>query len=803
MLMQDDPLLHMDCAGFQGAVQPSPITRFQETVYSDDQGKSTMMSTAHDLVPLLQRLNYHQVRRMARTLGAPAPADRIDHWRAAVAGHWADPARTAQTLAHLPVAARTALSRLLALGSAPLSLIVGEYGSLRLHRPRREPSSVTELLYERGLLYPTDNRPWSRTARLGIPGDLISRLQPHVPSDLLPSLPPPTGRPETPLALLHDMSRLLILCLTPGVCHQPAARWLKPTALQQLKQQLRRPLALPPRPTHKQIPYLRRLMLLAVAAELLHQGEVTPAGWRWLAESPVDQWRMLVYAWRDAGPTLRHSYQGGDEPPTPPSPWLPTLWRYLARQPAAFTPATLTHTLVGQEAGLNTFFTAHFESLAQVDRAIEHACTWLSLLGLVETVVPVAAGGEDDAQPQITQISQILDHGNPDHPLRPEAARRSNFPAAGATTGVYRLTPAGRWLLATDESAADETLAPAENWTTTALLAETVFSEDDATAWRLALPWRTQPALVARLARYTEQKPAPIRVTAGGEALHELRLTPASLAHATAHGDGLPALVETLAALGVCLTPAQQATLAAWSAQGGQPRLLWLPVLQTDTPAQLAQLYAQAPLVAHLLGDPLSRTTAPWHGELEAAVLLLRKAGFAPSVGALAPPIQQQAAAGATLSGALAGPAAGQLWLAAQLYTVLGRYLALPLPMPTALVQALYAQISPAQQAALHLHLETLTQSLADLLDGGYAPAPPQPGDPDRWRPHLEQAIADEQPVELRYWSAGRNLVTQRTVTPAWIEERRGVAYLRGECHTSGKFLLFRLDRIMSVERRT
>lgn len=764
-----------------------------------------MSSNAHDLASLLEQLNYRQVRRMARTLGAPALADRIDPWRAAVAEHWADPLRAAYTVAQLPAAAHTALRRLLALGAAPLSLIVGEYGSLRLHRPRREPPSVTELLYERGILHPADNLPWSRTARLGIPSDLIPRLRLYLPDDPLPWLPPSIGQSEPPLALLHDMSRLLILCLTPGVCQQPTARWLKPTTLQELNQQLRRPLALSPRATHKQTAYLRRLMLLAVAAGLLHQGEVTPAGWRWLAESPVVQWHTLVYAWQEADVTLRHSYQGDDEPPTPPAPWLPTLWRYLARQPAAFTPATLTHALVGQETGLNAFFAAHFESLTQVDQAIEDACAWLRLLGLVEAVAPVAGVGEDEEHPQIAHILLTEWAGNPvggaphshlDHSLRPEDI------GASVVAVVYRLTTAGQWLLATDASATDEMLAPAWHWAMTALPTEFTVAEGEAPAWRLALPWRTQPVLVARLARYAEQRPAPIQVTAEGETVHDLWLTPSSLAQAAARGDGLPALVETLAALGVHLTPAQQATLAAWSAQGGQPRLLWLPVLQTDTPAQLAQLYAHPALVARLLGDPLSRTAAPWRGELEAAVRLLRQAGFAPSVGALAPPTQQQAAAGATLPAALAGPAAGQLWLAAQLYTALSRYLPLPLPLPTALVQTLYDQLSPAQQAALHLHLETLTQSLADLLDG-YAPPPPQPGDPDRWRPHLEQAIADEQPVELRYWSAGRNLVTQRTVTPAWIEERRGVAYLRGECHASGKFLRFRLDRILNVERRT
>jgi predicted DNA-binding transcriptional regulator YafY len=53
----------------------------------------------------------------------------------------------------------------------------------------------------------------------------------------------------------------------------------------------------------------------------------------------------------------------------------------------------------------------------------------------------------------------------------------------------------------------------------------------------------------------------------------------------------------------------------------------------------------------------------------------------------------------------------------------------------------------------------------------------------------------------MTYFTAGRNLLTRRVVTPYWLEEHRGIPYLRADCHQAGKVLLFRLDRIQELQK--
>lgn len=710
-----------------------------------------------DLAAVLSRLNYHQARRIARTLGAPQPAaDRIEHWRAAVASHWSDPDRAAQTIAQLSAPAHAALKRLVALDAAPLRLVVGEYGALRLQRPRREPPTVTEQLYERGLLHSADDQPWSRVARLMIPADLRARLQPL----LAPAIEAPVAAniasldsqaSDAPPALLHDLSQLLIFCLGPNVLQGPARRWLKPRALRSFNQRLLQPLTLSPHATHKQTPYLRMLSLLAGAAKLIEHGAPTAAAWRWLEEKPSIQLRILLHAWRDAEPGLREQYAVAYEPPTPPAPWLPTLLHYIAQQRSLWTPQMLTEKILGHESALNAFFAAHFASLTAVDEVIAHLCAGpLTWLGIVE-------------------------HFNAQHQVAaPDANDRST-----AAQRPYRTTLSGRWLIAPDES--DD--PPAWRWRSDGAQRQ---DEEEGPGWWLWLPWDAQPALVARVACFAEQRSLQRTPTLR----HGFCFTPQTVAVAAANGQGLPALLGALDALKLTLSSAQQTELLYWRQAGGWPLLEVMPVLRTANRTQLAQLYAN-PQVASLLGDPLNSTTATWRGEMGALVKRLRTAGFAPVVGMTAP-----AAAAQDMDGH-----AGALWLAAQLYAALGRHLALPFALPSALVDTLYRQLDLAQQAWLHVQLEQLVQQLSELLDG-LTPLPsPYPSNPAEWRPLLDETIVAEGVVELLYWSAGRSLLTYRRVRPLWFSERGGVDYLRAECLASGRYLHFRLDRIVAIVR--
>ena len=140
------------------------------------------------------------------------------------------------------------------------------------------------------------------------------------------------------------------------------------------------------------------------------------------------------------------------------------------------------------------------------------------------------------------------------------------------------------------------------------------------------------------------------------------------------------------------------------------------------------------------------------------------------------------------------------LWLAGQLYAALGEHTTLPLPPPFADLTALLAALPPLDQAVIQAQWETVRHDLLALLDGRTFAPPPQPSDPARWRPLIESAVATGRTLTMHYFTAGRNALTQRTVTPYWIEEHRGIPYLRADCHLAGRVRLFRLDRIQELQ---
>jgi hypothetical protein len=304
------------------------------------------------------------------------------------------------------------------------------------------------------------------------------------------------------------------------------------------------------------------------------------------------------------------------------------------------------------------------------------------------------------------------------------------------------------------------------------------------------------------------------------------------VAAAAAIGHGLPALLEACADLGISLTPQQQAQLQAWHAQGGAIQLLTLPVLRTATPQLMAQLL-QTPALRDQLGDLLSSTVAALAGPPADAARRLRATGFFPATVESTTLDQRSRDQGAEVGDQESGdrgqrpatdhlpsaishppsatchlpsaichlPSAAPLWLAGQLYALLGQHLTLPQPPPFADLQAIFTALPVAQQAALTAQWEQLAAALLDLLDGHIFAPPPEPTDPARWRPLIEQAIAAGRSLEMTYFTAGRNLLTRRVVTPYWLEEHRGIPYLRADCHQAGKVLLFRLDRIQELQK--
>lgn len=146
-------------------------------------------------------------------------------------------------------------------------------------------------------------------------------------------------------------------------------------------------------------------------------------------------------------------------------------------------------------------------------------------------------------------------------------------------------------------------------------------------------------------------------------------------------------MLGALTAVGLSLPPDELTRLHAWYAAGRRLQLTLLPLVRTTDAALMARLQQNRRLHPWL-GEVLNPTTAVWHGEIDAFLTALRRQGFYPDVTALDQAVSA-AAVEETAAGAVAAPDAGALWLAARTYQLLGRFLPLPVALPTAQIRTI------------------------------------------------------------------------------------------------------------------
>lgn len=736
---------------------------------------------------LLESLPHRDLRGIATRLNVRhRDENRKEAWIAAIWNAWHNPERQAQLLARLSPAARQAALRLALSGELPAALFLAEYGPVRRPRPGQhwapppweQPATISEELYYCGLLAPAEDLPLERAGRLAIPADLASLFR--TAAEAPPPPPSATNAADTLTVLLHDVAQTL--CFLAGaegvgslrLLHD---RWLPPAPLADLNRRLRRAQPVPPR-SHARSHWPRFLFFLITAADLQQAGRLTAVGWSWLAEPPAARLTRLWDAWRTAPLSLRRAYRQ----PTAalPEPWPDLALKHLAALPAPFTAGQLAQTVLGRERSYTAYFAAHLADLSDLDAA----------------------------------TADLL------------AALAGDWGLLAATSGaagpMFRLTDPGRWLLAGAQGDPPVPLSSAAG------AAAAHLQVDEAGHWQLHVPDEAPPIHLAHLAPYARYEahagaPSPSRPERSassppptaeedrgtGAAFHIYRLDADTVAAAAAAGHGLPTLLDALAGLGLQLDSARLADLHAWHARGRRLEIVHLPLLRAADRETLAQVMAH-PEVRGGLGDLLSPTVAALTIPPDELADRLRAAGFFPQLPAPSPqppaPGPQSSAPGPQPPAPGPQPPApnpqssAALWLAGQLYAAFGELMPLPLPPPFSDLAALLASLSPAGQAAVRAQWEALRSAWRAALDGQtYAP-PPQPTDPARWRPAIEAAIAAGRSLTIRYFTAGRNVLTERTVTPYWIEEHRGIPYLRADCHLAGRVRLFRLDRIVELE---
>jgi len=759
--------------------------------------------TGHSLRTVLAWLRYQELRAIVANLGLGRSRDENAKasWIDAIADTWLHSPTGTPLLEELSLRAQAALHRLCQGGAMPAALFWGEYGNIRrpgaaarndaatATRPWRQPANAAEELFYRGLLFPQTNQPIDQAARVGLPFELIRRVrqlaqQPEGgPLAAFQSAGEdrrraPTALPTAPPALVHDLAQWLIYLHQQPTLRLQHGRWLAPHHLQAVNQRLLHAARTPPR-SHKRSPWLAFLSFLATAAALQSQGKVTAAGYAWLAATPQAQYQQLWDSWFQSTHSLRRAY--ALPAALLPTPWLPLTLPLLAND--NFTPAQLSNVMLHLAEEQQPLFVAYLPDLHTLDQ--QHA----QLLGVLATYFAA-----------VEPAARL----SPAQPLLDAALTGTDDPVAydePPTVGLaFQLTALGAWLL---KGAA--AVAPSWHWQSNADLTQT------ATALHIRLVTDSSPLGQAYLAAFAVyQPPDP---AAGASHLppyrHHYQLDEASVARAAAAQVGLPTLWEAFTLLGLPSTPALSARIQGWYSVGEQLKVTSLPVLQTKNAALMAQLYATAAL-RPLLGELLSPTVTVWHGEPAALLAILGRHGFYPDLTTWAPTAAGEpatdGAAPAEAAGALPAQAApdstaiGGLWLAAQLYTTLGHFLPLPIPQPVALLAQWFASLTPQHQAQLQAQLAHHQAHLQTLLDDLPLTPPPQPSDPAQWVGVIDAALAAGQRLQLVYFTAGRNLTTQRLVEPYWREEQHGIPYLRAYCHSAGRVLTFRLDRIQALE---
>jgi hypothetical protein len=731
----------------------------------------------------LEALPHRDVRGIATRLGVRRRGEhRKADWIAGILQVWLASASRPQIVAGLSSAALGAAIRLAQGGEFPAPLFLAEYGAVRRPRPGQRwlpppweaPQTISEELYYCGLLAATPPALLEKAVRLTLPADLKALFADEALLDQRPVAAGEAG--DASSALLHDVAQVLCFLVEQHGLTLLHGRWLAPAALAELNGRLLRPEPRPepgrrriPQPrSHARAPRLRFLFFLATAAGLCSGSSLTPLGWTWLAEPVGARLTLLWNAWRAAPPSLRQAYRQATA--ALPEPWPDLALKHLVRLPPAFTAAQLAQTVLGQETAFAAYFTAHLPDISALDAAAA---------SLIET---------------LTQDWGAL-------------AATTASAAPTDTFKPFGLTDFGRWLI--DPAHGD---LPAASFADQAGPAARLNVQDDAEWQLIVAPWAS-PLSLAHLAAYASYvSPTPsggIGVARHDPPSHVYRLDEGTIAAAAAAGHGLPDLLQALTGLGVQLTPQQQDTLQAWHARGHELQLSILPLLRAARPELLARLLTHADVRAGL-GELLSPTVAIAALPPADLAARLRAAGFFPQ----GPGIRNQgsgarcqASDGKEADGATNPQSAirnrqssAALWLAGQLYAALGEHTTLPLPPPFADLTALLASLPPLDQAVVQAQWERLRADLLALIDGRTFAPPPEPSDPEHWRPLIESAVAAGRSLTMRYFTAGRNVLTQRTVTPYWIEEHRGIPYLRADCHLAGRVLLFRLDRIQELQ---
>lgn len=700
---------------------------------------------------LLQQMSHADLRAVATRLGLRRRQQHSKaQWAAAIAAAWHDEQLRLQWLAALTPGANAALLRLVEAGELPAGLFWGTFGKVRRAvearreqtKPWQKPQNPAEELYYLGLLHPLGARTLRRAGRVQLASDVRSLLAQGLA--VAPAVAVPV---ETAAVLLHDLGQLLIFCQASPDLRLLHDRWLRVPDLAALNLRLAKVQPARSLSSHRRNAWIAFLALLAACARLQDAGKLTATGWAWLRMTPADQLLFVWKAWLQAPADLRVQFGGAGMDGV----ILRELLCCLPGQEIAFSVAQVASWLAGASAGFSPLLDASFASLPELETAVRR----LLVRELAYFGIAGAAAGP------------------------PHASRR------------FVVTPLGGLLLA-----GQPVELQAGAFAAVAASGETTLHNE----WQIKITGYAVTAAQAVIAQYATHLLCEPPSAQAPWIVHTYSLSESTVHQAAVYGGSLPSLLAALQEAGVHCTAEQNRLLATWAASGKAIRLHVQALLETDTPALLAELLRR-PALARRIGRVLRPTLAVVKGSRAELGRELRTAGYA-AAGARARSAMGGArrSKGAAKDSRESSAASAALWLAGMVYAELGRFAPLPIPPPYNGLAALYEQLPAPERAAVESQLAEVTANLLRWLDHFSFAPPPEASEPMHWLPMIHEAIATGRLLVMGYFSAGRNLLVRYVVEPYWVEEHQGAAYLRGDPQTgSSEAILFRLDRIQSL----
>ena len=717
-----------------------------------------------DLSMCLQAQAYRALMAIARFHGWPFDTSRTKSevvadltWRLSESEHLVT---TVDALPAEPRAALVALWR--AGGQMARTAFVYRFGEFHPYRPWRDdappepwtqPRSPTEQLVYRGLIFPLNLGTTERPVHVfALPVDYRAALQAALDIEVQPLT---VAQPDAPALVQHLFAFLSYLnreTVTP--LH---GRWLAPRHFRALAPFLE-PYADPAKTARSELQF-RYLAFIHYLAERLglvdrEAGYLRPTStaWGWLDTPLQAQYQALWEAWREsseANRALWHRYrlppQDEDEPPER----LQQLIGLLARHPPeGVTPAAYLDALQTRAPALFRPQTA-YQAWAETD----------------------ADAREAYRSDMVTALEQLL-RG----PL-------AWFGAVALADDHVTLTALGAALVGRAEGAWPGPRAPVRLQITTGTEAAT-----DTPALRLHVvpqaegdEGRLTPARRLALEQFAPPDPEqPGHYTLA-------RAPVQAVLQQGRHVDGLLTLLEQAAGP---LPPLVVGACYRWAAEVDRLQVRRITVLEAQDPDLLQDLTAERRIRETLLETLSARAVRVDTSQLDALLRRLAYRDLYPRLDLPAPEPQTD----------LSGEARITLGAALTIYATLADRLSADVRPPHTLARQWRHRLTDAERDAVDRRVKTLLDALRQATPSPIEDHLPAPT--GEILAVLEQAIAESASVELRYYTAGRDHVTERRVDPLRLEWRGEVAYLIAYCHLRQAQRVFRVDRIKVLKRR-